>query len=165
MKSQFDPDVWAALLMILIVGFGGITFMSMFINGLAMHGILSIFDQEYNQRCEYFLLPVISNDYALMSEKPTKHFNNVSEYFSVNPARKETYFNDFMEKVNETIKKGYDLGENQTVTRVCWAMGDSSVVGKEIDDCTNGGKRIVMSCSAIVYGPTGIGLAEVVFLG
>ena len=165
MKSQFDPDVWAALFMILVVGFGGITFMSMFVNGFTMHGILNVFDQEYSQRCEYFLLPLVSNDYALMSEKPTKHFYDVNEYFLVNEPYKGTYFDDFMKEVNKTMKKGFDLGGGQTVNGVCWGIGNSSTVRKEIDKCVKNSKKIVMSCGTMVYGPTGIGNAEVVFIG
>ncbi len=164
MKSQFDPDVWAALLMIIIIGFGGITFMSMFVNGITMHGILNVFDQEYNQRCEYFLLPLVSNDYASMSENPTKHFNDLNKYFSINEPRKGTYFNDFMEEVDKTMKKGFDLGGNQTVNGVCWGIGDPVYVRKRIDKCIKGTK-VVMSCSTMVYGPTGIGTAEVAFTG
>ena len=167
MKSQFDPDVWAALFMILVIGFGGITFMSMFVNGFTMHGLLQIFDQEYNQRCEYFLLPIISNDYSLTNESTTKNFKRVANYFSVNPPRRETYFDAFMTEVNKTIKKGYDFGGNQTVRSVCWAMGSPEYVDKKMNACLKRSslKRVVMTCSSMAYGPTEIGEAEVVFLG
>ena len=170
MKSQFDPDVWAALLMIMIVGFGGITFMSMFINGFTMHGLLSIFDQEYNQRCNYFLLPIVSNDYAVVDESPDKNINYTAKYFVINEPERQTYFDDFMEKVNKTIGKGFDIGENQTAKAVCWGLGDSTEVSEKIGDCEaknsqRGYKLLIMDCSAMVYGPAGVGVAEVVFIG
>ena len=179
MKSQFDPDVWAALFMIMVIGFGGITFMSMFVNGLTMHGLLQIFDQEYNQRCKYFLLPITSNDYALTSdiklgndyaltnEVDSKDFKRVVSYYSVNPPQRETYFDVFMTAVNKTIKNGYDLGENQTVRDVCWALGSQKYVDKKMDAClkASSSKRIIMSCSSTVYSPAELGEAEVVFLG
>ena len=170
MKSQFDPDVWAALLMIMIIGFGGIIFMSIFVNGFTMHGLLTIFDQEYNQRCDYFLLPIVSNDYATIDENPDKNIKYTANYFVVNQPERQTYFDDFMEKVSKTINnggKGYDFGGNQTVKSVCWGLGNSTEVSKKIDECTknSNGKMDVMSCDAVVYGPAGMGMAEVLFIG
>ena len=170
MKSQFDPDVWAALFMIMIIGFGGITFMSMFVNGMTMHGLLSIFDQEFDQRCDYFLIPVISNDYALIDETPNKDINYTANYLQVSHPERQTYFNDFMKEVNKTMYnhgRGYDFGGNQTVKSVCWALGDQLEVSKKIKSCEQNSKYkvLIMSCNAIVYGPAGIGEAEVDFVG
>ena len=171
MKSQFDPDVWAALLMIMIIGFGGITFMSMFVNGFTMHGLLSIFDQEYNQRCEYFLLPATSNDYAEVYDSPDEHMKDMKDYFWVNEPRKTSYFDDIMEGVKNEIYKHHhwiDLGGGTKAKAVCWAMGNSSYVDEKIDKCLKNYrayKIVVMSCGTIVYGPSGIGSAQVVFVG
>ena len=172
MKSQFDPDVWAALFMILVVGFGGLVFMNMFVNSFTMHGILSIFDQEYNQRCEYFLLPAISNDYALVYEEPGKHMENLTDYFYVNTPKRTSYFDDIMEKVKKSIErdKGIDLGENQKAMGVCWAIGSDNYTNNKIRKCLDdyakkGYKRAIMSCGSIAYGPYYIGEAEVVFVG
>ncbi len=168
MKSQFDPDVWAALFMIMIIGFGGLVFLHMFVNSFVMHGILQIFDQEVDQRCSYFLLPASSNDYYFSSESGSK-YTNLTSYYVVNPPQRESFFDDFMSKVAKNIK-GLDIGGNETVNGVCWGMGNESTVDDEIQKCENkigGGKGVVelLDCSEMLYGPSNLGIARVVFVG
>ena len=168
MKSQFDPDVWAAIFMIMIVGFGGIIFLEMFINGFVMHGIIQMFDQEVDQRCIYFLLPITSNDYYFSTESDS-NFTALKNYMQINPPRRENIFNDFMKNVSKTIK-GVDIGGNQKVRKICWAAGGNKEVNDEIKKCEESanlgkGTIVLLSCAVPLYGPSDVGTAEVVFLG
>jgi hypothetical protein len=62
-KAQFGPDALVGMVLVAILGLGGVFFLNVFVNGLALQGLLSILDTEIDQRCFYILLPLVNDEY------------------------------------------------------------------------------------------------------
>lgn len=82
-KAQFGPDAVVITVLVLMLGGGGIFFLNTFINGLALHGIISVLDSEIDQRCFFILLPLVGDEYSRAGDNVTnvQPFDNMSNYF------------------------------------------------------------------------------------
>jgi hypothetical protein len=62
-RAQFGPDALVGIVLVAILGLGGVFFLNVFVNGLALQGLLAILDTEIDQRCFYILLPLVNDEY------------------------------------------------------------------------------------------------------
>ena len=82
-KGQFGPDALIGIVLVAVLGLGGVFFLNTFVNGLALHGILSVLDSEIDQRCFYMLLPLVGDEYSRAGTdvSATPPFNSMVNYF------------------------------------------------------------------------------------
>jgi hypothetical protein len=166
-KAQFGPDALVGLVLVAILGLGGVFFLNTFINGLALHGIISVLDSEIDQRCFFILLPIVGDEYSRAGNNVTgvEPFNNMSAYFGG-----ESDYSYISYEFNNTINVFRASSESRFITNLTYIDGyiatedrAAQLRGQELDYMTKNNIKLTNYCSLPVYSPTGkIGTAELI---
>jgi len=168
-KAQFGPDALVGLVLVAVLGLGGVFFLNTFINGLALHGIISVLDSEIDQRCFFILLPLVGDEYSRAGNNVTgiEPFNNMSAYFG--GGSDYSYisyeFNNTINVFRASIKSDSKLVTNLTYINGYIATEDRAeqLRSQELDYLSKNNIKLTNFCSLPIYSPAGkIGTAELI---
>ena len=100
MKAQFAIDAFL-IVVLAVIALGGVFFLHTFINGLSLESLISIVDQEIDQRCFYSILPLTGGEYVTAGNDVSKnpYFNKTFAYFGGKNKYMDLSF-DFEQKMN-----------------------------------------------------------------
>ncbi len=164
MKAQFDPDVWAALLMILAVGFGGVIFVNLFISGLSMHAIMQVLDQQMSLKSIYIFSALASNDYLVSYQNgESNNMSALEKYYVVGKIQKESRYEEFVEEMNKSLYEHPAEIGGEKVNAACGFISSQSDFVNKLKECESKGK-IIASYQTDVYGPAGSGIVYLAFM-
>ena len=167
-KKGVGPDFLISILLLGIVGLGGVFFLQVFVNGMAMQGLIAILDSETDQRCFYILLPLIGDDYVKSGVDTSKpqysNFKSIQDYYGGHD-----YWMDVSFELNQTVTRMHsdmvnsDYGRNITYMRAYIATGKMSdtLRSETYGDMQAKGHTLTQYCSVPIYSPVGMpGQAE-----
>ena len=164
MRAQFDPDVWAALLMILAVGFGGIIFVNLFISGLNMHAIMQVLDQQMSLKSIYIFSALASNDYLVSYQNgESSNMSSLENYYVVGKIQKENRYEKFVSEMNKSLYTHPAEIGGEKVNGVCGFISSQEDFINKLNECKSEGK-IIASYQTDIYGPAGSGIIYLAFL-
>ena len=159
MKSQFDPDVWAALLMIIAVGFGGVLFLDYIVNIMNMHGILNLFDRELSQKGLYIISANTRNDYVVSDDNgEDSEFSGVENFYigDLQITRVSNYEITMKEMKSSLNKNPLKLKNGREVNGICAFISTEDDFNEKFKNC-NG--DIMYQDEVYIYSPAGAGVA------
>jgi hypothetical protein len=163
-KGQFGPDALVGIVLVAVLGLGGIFFLNTFVNGLALHGLLSILDSEIDQRCFFILLPLIGDEYSRAGANVTdiSPFNKMVNYFGG-----ESNYSYMSYEFNNTIHVFKDDSINHYIANINYIYGYIATESKavELRNKTQAEMKdkypLTDFCSIPIYSPAGkVGTAE-----
>jgi len=166
-KAQFGPDALIGLVLVAVLGLGGVFFLNMFVNGLALHGLLSVLDSEIDQRCFFILLPLTGDEYSRTGDNITgkPNFEKMSKFFGG-----ESQYSYISFEFNNTIEVFKASIKNKFITNMTYINGyiASETKAAELRAGTLAAMEsetdpIVLTsfCSLPIYSPVGkIGTAD-----
>ena len=169
-KAQFGPDALVGLVLVAVLGLGGVFFLNTFINGLALHGIISVLDSEIDQRCFFILLPMVGDEYSRAGSNVTgiEPFSNMSAYFGG-----ESDYSYISYEFNNTINvfrasstsENSKLGTNLTYISGYITTEDKAeaIRSQELKYMSDNNIKLTNFCSLPIYSPAGkIGTADLI---
>lgn len=164
-KAQFGPDALVGLVLVAVLGLGGIFFLNTFVNGLAVHGLLSILDSEIDQRCFFILLPLTGDEYSRagddFSNRPP--FDELNNYFGQSNYSLVSYeFNNTINLFRDGIKRFAFLTEISYINGYIAIESEAAKLrAQSLDELQDQGFVLTNFCSLPVYSPAGkVGSAE-----
>ncbi len=165
-RAQFGPDALVGMVVVAVIGLGGIFFLNTFVNGITLEGMISILDQEIDQRCFFMILPLIGDEYIREGDNVSKHpeFSKMYNYFG-GDRRYIFVSNEFNTTLVDYTTKLKTTPLGQKPTYIEGYLASKRISGdlrKEImDELKEKGLTIKQFCFIPIYNPTGqIGTAE-----
>jgi hypothetical protein len=166
-KAQFGPDALVGMVVVALIGLGGIWFLSTFVQGLTIEGLISVLDQEIDQRCFFMTLPLTGDEYIRVGQDVSDNVDltKMKDYFGgerrymEKSAEFEAKLNNYVEKIKVT-----PLGQRPTYIKGFIATQKASEdLGNQItDEIDDQGLTITQLCLIPIYNPAGqIGVAQV----
>lgn len=167
-KKGVGPDFLISILVLGLIGLGGVFFLNVFVNGIAMHGVLAIIDSEMDQRCFYILLPLIGDDYIRaginISQPEYIHFAKAQNFYKGHSVWMDKSYE--IESASNTMSASVlnsDFAVNMTYFRAYAAtvsMADK-LRNETYTDMIAHDVTPTQYCTIPIYGPSGeVGLAE-----
>jgi hypothetical protein len=167
-SAQFGPDALVGMVLVAILGLGGIFFLNVFVNGLAMQGLISILDTEMDQRCYYILFPMIGDEYIRagmpteMLASPVYLFKKQQDYLGGenNSYMNRSYvFDETMSKFKISLASNYEFPINITFMDGYIAEKNAAIAIRTKMYPSNLNPTV---CSMPIYSPVGMpGTAEI----
>ncbi len=161
MRAQFDPDIWAALLIIVAVGFGGVLFLDLLVNAMDMHSILSIFDKEISLKGLYIMSALTRDDFGVYNNRGgNANFSSLENFYTT---KDYTVYHKY---TNETIKLANSvswdvkLPNGEDANHVCGFIAPENKFDKYYDNCK---KRYNMVYQYQIYVYSSVGPAIAFF--
>ena len=174
-KSQFGPDVLVGMLLLIVLGLGGVFFLNVFVNGLALNGLLGVLDNEQDNKCFFMLLPLTGDEYIRqgIDEKTIESkILNVNELEASRIETLKNYFGGFGDYENQSLEfKNTLLNMQEGINNHDFTNTPSKIEKVSGYMSTKEESKILMEanpelndmsrCSLIVYNPFGdVGVAN-----
>lgn len=176
-RGQFGPDALIGMVLVAVLGLGGIFFLNVFVNGLALDGLLSILDTELDQRCFYVLYPLMGDEYIragasqenilieLQSPqgKEVKPYLDQQNYFGGEDENMlmSKEFQDIIIEFNSSVSKieNFPMRVERMEGYIAENKKAAELRDEKFQELEHKGPRF---CSVPVYSPTGrLGTAEI----